>query len=157
MLLFRRLVTAAVVGAAAQTGAIYLFRERRRRYAGERTHILVTQGGAHLRPAGEEIRDAVVSVLMGGVALDMRMTDLPRRPAHLDILAVMGGVTLVVPATWNVRIDVEPTMAGIIDGRPGTVDHGRPPDLLVSGRVVMGGLAVRNELPRGREERTTAG
>jgi hypothetical protein len=67
-----RLLTIVLVCAAAQTGAAYLFRRQRRRYAGDRRHILVVQGGSQLRPSGDEISDTVVSVMMGGVVLDLR-------------------------------------------------------------------------------------
>lgn len=97
--------------------------------------------------SGDEISDAVVSVMMGGLVPDLRHTKLTRRPAHLDILSVMGGVQLVVPAEWKLRIDVEPTMAGIRDGRTGSIDAERPPDLVLAGRVVMSGLEISSEMP----------
>lgn len=146
----RRLLTIVIACAAAQTGAAYLFRRQRKRYAGARRHILVTQGGSQLRLAGDEISDVVVSVMMGGVVLDLRDTELTQRPAHLDVLSIMGGVQLVVPRDWKVRIDVEPTMAGIHDGRTGRIDAEREPDLVVSGRLVMSGLDVSGEMAVGR-------
>jgi hypothetical protein len=150
----RRLLTIVIACAAAQTGAAYLFQRQRKRYAGGRRHILVTQGGSQLRPSGDEISDVVVSVMMGGVVLDLRDTELAQRPAHLDVLSIMGGVQLVVPRDWKVRIDVEPTMAGIHDGRTGRIDSERKPDLVVSGRLVMSGLEISSEIP-GRWNRMT--
>jgi hypothetical protein len=149
----RRLLTIVIACAAVQTGATYLFQRQRKRYAGDRRHILVTQGGSQLRPSGDEISDVVVSVMMGGVVLDLRDTELAQRPAHLDVLSIMGGVQLVVPRDWKVRIDVEPTMAGIHDGRTGRIDSGEP-DMVVSGRLVMSGLDISSELP-GRRQRMT--
>jgi hypothetical protein len=146
----RRLLTIVIACAAAQTGAAYLFRRQRKRYAGDRRHILVTQGGSQLRLAGDEISDLVVSVMMGGVVLDLRGSELAQRPAHLDVLSIMGGVQLLVPRDWKVRIDVEPTMAGIHDGRTGRVDSEREPDMVVSGQLLMSGLDVSSELPGSR-------
>jgi len=149
----RNLLTVAIVCTTAQAAATYLFRRQRRRYAGDRRHILVTQGGSQLRPAGDEISEAVVSVMMGGVILDLRDIELARRPAHLHVLSIMGGVQLIVPANWSVRIEVEPTMGGVRDRRTGSVDPERPPDIVVSGRVVMGGLDISNEWPPARNRR----
>jgi hypothetical protein len=70
-----------------------------------------------------------------------------RRPARLDVLVITGGLQLVVPAGWKLRIDVEPDMAGIRDARTGSVDGEREPDLVLSGRIVMGGLDISTELP----------
>jgi hypothetical protein len=151
----RRLLRLVMVCVAAQAGTAYLFRRQRRRYAGDRHHILVVQGGSQVRPSEDEISDAVVSVMMGGVVLDLRETQLTRRPAHVDILSIMGGVQLVVPGDWNVRIDVEPTMAGIRDGRTGSIDPARPRDLVLSGQIVMSGLDISSEMP-GKRNRGSA-
>jgi hypothetical protein len=124
-----------------------VFRERRRRYAGGRRHILVVQGGAELRPTGDEVGDAVVSVLMGGVLLDLRRTAPAGSPAQLDVLVVMGGLMLVVPEEWNVRLELETTMGGIRDGRTGSPGGDRAANLVVSGRVVMGGVEVASQPP----------
>jgi predicted membrane protein len=147
----RKLLKIAILCTAAHTIAGYLFRRQRRQFAGDRRHILVVQGGSQLRPSAEEISDAVVSVMMGGVVLDLRQTTLMRRPAHLDILCIMGGLELVVPEDWKVTIDVEPAMGGIRDARSGTVDPERPPDLVISGRVVMGGVDISSEMPGRRK------
>jgi hypothetical protein len=149
----RRLIKLALLFAAAHSAAAYVFRHERRRYAADRRHILVVQGGAQLRPSEDEIADAVVSVMMGGVMLDLRGTQLTQRPARLDVLCVMGGLELIVPEDWKVRIDVEPIMGGIRDARSGSVDPERAPDLVLSGRVIMGGIDISSEMPgqaRGR-------
>ncbi|HVL56755.1 MAG TPA: LiaF domain-containing protein [Burkholderiaceae bacterium] len=146
--MIRRLFAIAVLGAAAKIAALSMFRQQRIRYAGQRRHFLVTQGGAQLRPAPDEIADAVVSVMMGGIVLDLRDTRLAQRPARLDVLCVMGGIELIVPADWKLRIDVEPLMGGVNDARSGSIDAERPVDLIVSGRVVMGGVETRDAWPR---------
>jgi hypothetical protein len=151
----RRILTVVIAWAAAHTAAAYLFRQQRTRYAGGRKHLLVVQGGAELRPTGDEISDAVVSVLMGGLVLDLRQAQLTRRPARLDVLSIMGGVELVVPEDWVVRTDVETTMAGVRDRRAARMDPERPLDLIVSGRVVMSGLEIISEMP-GRWPRRAA-
>jgi hypothetical protein len=138
----RRIVTVVVVWAAAHTAAVWLFRRQRTRYAGARKHLMVVQGGADLRPSGEEIRDAVVSVMMGGLTLDLRGAQPAQRPAHLDILTVMGGTELIVPDDWRVQVDLETMMGGVADERTGPIDPERPVDLVLSGRVVMGGVEI---------------
>jgi hypothetical protein len=143
----RRILTVVIAWAAAHTAAAYLFRQQRKHYAGARKHMMVVQGGAELRPSGDEISDAVVSVMMGGLLLDLRQAQLTTRPARLDVLSIMGGVELVVPEDWRVRIDVETTMAGVRDQRTGRMDAERPPDLIVSGRVVMSGLEISSQMP----------
>jgi hypothetical protein len=147
--MMRRLIKLALIGTAVHWTAATVFRQQRNRYAGHRRHIMVVQGGLQLRPAEEDVRDAVVSVLMGGVVLDLRHTRLAQPPSRLDILCVMGGVELVVPPDWKLRIEVQPTMGGVEDSRRGRIDTERAVDLIVSGRVVMGGLEIRDSAAAG--------
>jgi hypothetical protein len=138
----RRIVTALAAGVAAQAALVHLFRRGRRRHARERRHILVTQGGQRLRLATEEVSDLVVSVLMGGAIVDLRGARCHEEPGRIEVLAIMGGVQIIVPNDWRVRVEIETTMAGVQDRRVGGMDANRPCDLLVSGRVALGGLEI---------------
>jgi len=146
-----RIVAVVAVWAGVNALGGYLFRRSRRRHAGFRRHFLVTQGGSEVRPTGEEIQDAVVSVMMGGAVLDLRDASPPRRPARLDVMIVMGGVQLLVPEDWRVQIEVEALMGGIQDARDGQADQDRPVDLVLEGRVVFGGLDISSRTKRLRE------
>ena len=149
MTLLRRLVIAtAAVGAAH--AAVYLFRSQRARYAGTRRHVLVTQGGTHLRASAGEMDDAVISVLMGGALVDLRHLNPDPRPMRLDVLVVMGGFQVVVPSAWNVRVEADVAMGGIRDLRSDVSDAPRPVDLVITGRILMGGLEVLDEVPHRR-------
>ena len=139
------LLRMAVLLAGAQAGMAYVFRQQRREYAGDRRHFLVTLGGLNLRPTADEIADAVVSVMAGGLALDLRETQLTARPARLEILAVQGGVRFIVPEDWRVQVEVQPVMGGIQDRRTGAVDAERPVDMVLSGRLIMAGLDITSE------------
>lgn len=142
---FRRFVVSFAAVGAAHAAAIALFRSTRTRYAAGRRHVLVTQGGTQLRASHREMDDAVVSVLMGGALLDYRQADHDHGTERLDVLVVMGGLQLVVPRGWNVRVEADVTMGGIRDTRPDASIAERTPDLVVAGRVVMGGLEIRDE------------
>ncbi len=143
-----RIVAVVAVWAGVNALGGYLFRRSRRRHAGSRRHFLITQGGSEVRPTGEEIQDAVVSVLMGGAVLDLRDATPPRRPARLDVMIVMGGVQLLVPEEWRVKVDVEAVMGGIQDARKGQAGQDRPVDLVLAGRVVCGGLDITSRAKR---------
>lgn len=147
----RRLAALVGLGAAAHLALVLAFRRQRSRYAGQRRHVLVTAGGQRLRLAGDEAGDAVVSVLMGGAILDLRNAALRNGPARLDLLVLMGGVSLLVPRHWKLAIGVEALMGGVADLRAGSdEDTDRPPDLVLCGRVVMGGLEITEDLQGAR-------
>ena len=144
----RRLVIATAAVGAAHAAAMYLFRSQRARYAGNRRHVLVTQGGTHLRASANEMDDAVISVLMGGALVDLRHLNPDPRRLRLDVLVVMGGFQVVVPSAWNVRVEADVAMGGIRDLRSDVLDAQRPVDVVITGRIVMGGLEVLDELDR---------
>lgn len=145
--IFRTLLVLLSAGAALQLLAAGMFRRLRNRHAGDRKHFIVTQGGLQLKPLAGEIADSVVSVLMGGVVLDLREVLLEETPARIDMLCIMGGVEVLAPPEWRIDINVQPVMGGVQDRRGGDVDPERPVDLVLSGRVVMGGLDVATSLP----------
>jgi hypothetical protein len=141
-----RLVKLAILSGTAKLAAAYAFRRQRIRHAGDRRHFLVSMGGSAVR-ASDALDDAVASVMMGGLMLDLRQARPTKQPVRLEVLAIMGGVQLIVPEDWNVRIDVEAVMGGIRDGRAAGAESERPLDLLVSGTVLMGGLEIASRLP----------
>lgn len=143
-----RSLTVLIALVAAQVAAMLLFRRQRGRHAGELTHFLVTQGGEQIRPTAKQVSDAVVSVMMGGLVLDLRETELTTRPARIDLLSIMGGVMVLVPEEWKVDVDVQPLMAGVRDERQGEIAADRPVDLVLTGRVIMSGLDVASHMPQ---------
>ena len=145
----RRFAIATAAVGAGHAAAVYLFRSQRARYAGNRRHVLVTHGGTHIRASASEMDDAVISVLMGGALVDLRHGDPDPRPIRLDVLAVMGGIQVVVPSAWNVRVEADVTMGGIRDLRSGVSDAQRPADIVITGRILMGGLEMLDEVPHG--------
>ena len=71
------------------------------------------------------------------------------KPARIEVSTIMGGVEIYVPGHWSVKTDVLPIMGGVDDNRTmaGPRDEGDPsdqlPDLVVSGTVLIGGLAIK--------------
>ncbi len=126
--------------------AAVLFRRARERRAGNRRHFLVTQGGSQVAATDAEVTDALVSVLMGGLVLDLRGCTLLRRPARIEALVVMGGLAVVAPPEWRIHVDVEPLMGGVQDRRGGAPVAGEP-DLVLRGRVIMGGVDISTRMP----------
>lgn len=148
-----RALTVLIGLVAAQVGAVLLFRRQRGRHAGSRTHFLVTQGGEQLRPTAEQVNDAVLSVMMGGLVLDLREVKLTERPARIELLTIMGGVMILVPEDWKVDIDVQPLMAGVRDDRSGASElEDRPTDLVLTGRVIMGGFDVASNMHQEQDD-----
>ncbi|TVR54820.1 MAG: hypothetical protein EA421_07690 [Gemmatimonadales bacterium] len=141
----RRLKGFIIIGgawAATNVVAGALFRRRRRRYAGTRRQFLVVHGGEELRPSAEEMTDAVASVFMGGLVLDLRPVPPPTDPLNLDVRVVMGGLEVQLPRDWRVAVEVTSNLGGVEDDRPNPPPPGDSPHLRIRGRVTLGGIEL---------------
>ena len=97
-------------------------------------------GGAEEKVTSTGFRGGYVRAVMGGVELDLTEATIEDPPATIEMTVVMGGAKIAVPEGWNVRVDTG-TVLGGVDER-GVGGQGEPPDLVLTGKVVMGGVAI---------------
>ena len=116
--------------------------DRRRVRAGEATFSdSAFLGGIERRYDSAIFREGEASAFMGGIDLDFRDAIIEGDEARLEVSAVMGGVKIRVPRTWNVDSRVVTTLGGM-ENR--TRSGGGNKRLVVSGSVLMGGLEIVN-------------
>jgi predicted membrane protein len=83
-----------------------------------------------------------ISVVFGGVILDMRKTQLPEGETHLTIDVVFGGVELYIPGDWQVEAKIQTVCGGIDDKRSlSPSDNSRK--LIIHGDLIFGGCELR--------------
>ncbi|MDR0422211.1 MAG: cell wall-active antibiotics response protein [Proteiniphilum sp.] len=84
-----------------------------------------------------------ISIIFGGVELDLRRTQLPEGDTHLNINVIFGGVELHIPADWQIEVKAIRTICGGIDDRrpPSPVDKSRK--LVIDGDILFGGCELR--------------
>lgn len=80
--------------------------------------------------------------LMGGVELDFRQASFPRETVTLNCLALMGGLTVLVPPGVTVSSTVIPLMGGCENK---TDEHGTGPHIQIRGLVIMGGIEIKTK------------
>ncbi len=61
------------------------------------------------------------------------------------VRAVMGGAGITVPEGWKVRVDAGTILGGVDE--IGVGDEGEHPDLVLTGKVIMGGVAITHKKP----------
>lgn len=100
-------------------------------------------------PAGS-FRGGEVTAVMAGAELDLRATAVaPGEEMVVEVLAVLAGITIRVPAGWTVDSRTVPVAGGVRDRRlhpfdppPPTAPRLPAPRLVLRGAVVMGGLTI---------------
>jgi hypothetical protein len=94
--------------------------------------------------AASPFRGGDITAIMGGGQLDLRLAKIPPgEEAVLDIVAVMGGVEILVPPQWEVSTPILPFMGGVEDKRfPPLPSDPNAPHKDVGGRLVLRGLVM---------------
>jgi predicted membrane protein len=98
-------------------------------------------GGVQREYDSSTFRGGEAEAIMGGIDLDFRGAAIEGNEATLDVTAVMGGVKVRIPRTWNVVNQVEAVLGGVKDRT--TKGNGNK-QLVITGTVLMGGLEIRN-------------
>jgi predicted membrane protein len=103
-------------------------------------------GGGKNFITSNEFSGGNVSVVFGGCELDLTEAGLAEGTHILELSAVFGGVSILVPRTWNVEVQVTGVLGGFSDERkyysPDEIDLTRK--LIIKGSAVFGGGELKN-------------
>jgi hypothetical protein len=102
--------------------------------------------------AASPFRGGDITAIMGGGELDLRLATIPQgEEAILDIVAVMGGVEILVPSDWEVSLPIVPFMGSIEDKRfpplqmdPTAARKEPGGRLVLRGLVMMGSVEIKS-------------
>jgi hypothetical protein len=114
----------------------------------ERDNVLALFGGVERRGAWTLPRHLKASAVLGGIVLDFREALLSPGVTEVHVLALMGGVQIIVPPGLSVEVSGTAIMGGFghVERIPGRLDP-EVPVLRVHGVAIMGGVAVETRLP----------
>jgi hypothetical protein len=110
--------------------------------------VVAVMGGVERKGAWSPPANLYVVALMGGSLLDFREAQLGPGVTNVMVLAMMGGVEIVVPP----GLRVESNGIGIMGGfehaghQPGSPADG--PVLRISGVAIMGGVEIKERLSK---------
>ena len=118
--------------------------------AGRSTQIVAAvMGGAERKGSWTPARETTVVAFMGGVCLDFREAHLGPGVTEVNVLAIMGGVEIIVPAGMHVESSGIGIMGGFEhSGRGRFPVDSTVPVLRITGLALMGGVEIR-ESPSG--------
>ncbi len=105
-------------------------------------NAVAVMGGSEDRVTSKSFKGGYLTAIMGGIQLDLTDAAMEQKPATIEANIIMGGAAIKVPHEWKVNLDVTQTMAGVKEkGRQSDLSK-ETPDLLVTGKIVMGGLEI---------------
>ena len=105
-------------------------------------NAVAVSGGAEEKVTSTDFRGGYLRAVMGRVELDLTEATIEDPPATIELTIVMGGTQIAVPEGWKVRVDAG-TIAGGVHGAVG--DDEEPPDLVLTGKIVMGGVLITHK------------
>lgn len=114
---------------------------------------LALMGGNSRKGTWVPPRQLNVIAIMGGVELDFRDARLPAGETHVNAVALMGGVDVIVPPDLPVTVRGLGILGGV-DQEEHASESKDPnaPHLMVTALACMAGVSVKTR-PRGRTER----
>lgn len=114
----------------------------------ETVDLFAVFGGVSSASNSKNFLGGDITVIFGGVDLDLRDSSIEKTPAKINIVSLFGGVDLKVPEKWQIESEVMPILGGIEDERPRSSarreSNVERPDLIVTGFVAFGGLSIKD-------------
>ena len=102
--------------------------------------LAVFGGGDRVITSGD-FKGGRITAIFGGSKIDFRSANLAKGRNVIDILAIFGGTKLILPASWNIKIEISSIFGGFSDKRKPRPDEIRDPsrELVIKGVAIFGG------------------
>lgn len=102
-------------------------------------------GGSKRRVSPGIFKGGKISCIFGGAEIDLTQSTLAEGKNVLEISAIFGGVSLLVPSDWVVHIEVNSILGGFADKRhifKGDANGTR--ELFIKGSTIFGGGEIKS-------------
>jgi predicted membrane protein len=94
----------------------------------------------------KQFKGGKVVAIFGGADINMIQADFQDR-IEFDATCIFGGLELIVPAHWDVRLDMHTIMGGVTDKRPvellGNATNSEK-IFVIKGTCIFGGIEIKN-------------
>jgi predicted membrane protein len=100
--------------------------------------------GAKKMVISKNFRGGDITCFMGGAEIDLSQADIQTK-AKLDATAVFGGIKIIVPSNWDLKIENNGVFGSVEDKRKfHTLNADPSKQLIIDGTAVFGGIEINN-------------
>ncbi len=101
-------------------------------------------GGSHQNVYSKNFKGGDVIAIFGGSDINLTQADF-EGTIVLDVVAIFGGLKIVIPPSWEVKSEVTAIFGGMDDKRAmGPVIDGPRKIIIIKGVALFGGVDIRN-------------
>lgn len=115
---------------------------RNEEVAGDRISISAILGGGEYHYSSKKLKGGKISAIMGGCEIDLRDSDFEGGELVIDTFALMGGIEMRIPQSWEVVLEGTPILGGMSDHT--RTLNGSKKKLIITGEAIMGGVEIKN-------------
>ncbi len=102
-------------------------------------------GGGNKAIFSDNFRGGSITAIFGGSEIDLTNCKLAEGTSVLDIVAIFGGTTIVVPKHWNVQLNVTPLFGGFSNKahKIPNLEIDKSKTLVIKGVAIFGGGEIK--------------
>jgi predicted membrane protein len=103
-------------------------------------------GGTEKTIMSQNFRGGKILAIFGGSTFNLTRAKLAPGKNYIEVLAVFGGMKLIVPDDWNIKISALSIFGGFTDKHRIQPNNGTMPEseLVIRGTVLFGGGEIRS-------------
>lgn len=105
--------------------------------------LLTFMGGGKRKITSENFMGGKVTSIFGGSELDLTSANLKENECFVDVFTMFGGLEIVVPNNWEVRVEVTSIFGGFDDKR-NIIKTDSTKVLIIKGVNIFGGGEVKS-------------
>ena len=109
---------------------------------GDMINVSAILGGGEYHYSNKKLKGGKISAIMGGCEIDLRDSDFEGEEMIINVFALMGGIEIRIPQTWDVVLEGTPILGGMAD-QTKTL-NGSKKRLIITGEAIMGGVEIKN-------------
>lgn len=104
-------------------------------------------GGGDRVVTSQAFKGGRVTTIFGGLNFDMLKAKMAQGDNHIDVFCLFGGMKLIVPEGWNVKIQVMSMFGGFTDKhryKSSALNPEGESRLVITGTVIFGGGEIKS-------------